>query len=160
MAIHRIFLKCFGSNEKIVFNNDFCLTFYSNWLEMIMMALLLQKIHTIILIAWLIDCEENSNLVLFYISKFYYNTFQLKVIFWIDQHAELDFYSASSLKQQSAGRHVAPFWHIILIPSQPDFALSPLCRVLSGEATNTNFIVWFDPIRALIHDIPHSRRAH
>jgi hypothetical protein len=39
--------------------------------------------------------------------------------------AELDFYSASSLKQQSAGRHVAPFGHIILIPSQPVFALSP-----------------------------------
>ena len=43
----------------------------------------------------------------------------------LDQHAELDFYSASSLKQPSAGRHVAPFGHIILIPSQPDFALSP-----------------------------------
>jgi hypothetical protein len=92
---------------------------------MIMMAILLQKIHTIILIAWLIDCEENSNLVLFYISKFYYNTFQLKVIFWIDQHAELDFYSASSLKQQSTGRHVAPFGHIIPIPSKPFFARSP-----------------------------------
>jgi hypothetical protein len=37
----------------------------------------------------------------------------------------LDFYSASSLKQQSAGRHVAPLGHIILIPSQPVFALSP-----------------------------------
>jgi hypothetical protein len=48
-------------------------------------------------------------------------------------HAELDFYSASSLKQQSA-----PLWHIILIPSQPVFALSPQCCVLSGEATNTN----------------------
>jgi len=34
------------------------------------------------------------------------------------QHAELDFYSASSLKQQSADRHVAPFGHIILILSQ------------------------------------------
>jgi hypothetical protein len=33
-----------------------------------------------------------------------------------DQHTELDFYSASSLKQQSAGRHVALLWHIILIP--------------------------------------------
>ena len=32
--------------------------------------------------------------------------------------AELDFYSASSLKQQSAGRHVAPLGHIILIPSK------------------------------------------
>jgi hypothetical protein len=26
----------------------------------------------------------------------------------LQQHAELDFYSASSLKQQSADRHVAP----------------------------------------------------
>ena len=39
--------------------------------------------------------------------------------------SELDFYSASSLKQQSAGRHVAPLVHIILIPSQLVFALSP-----------------------------------
>jgi hypothetical protein len=31
----------------------------------------------------------------------------------LDQHAELDFYSASSLKQQSASRHVAPLGHII-----------------------------------------------
>jgi predicted alpha/beta hydrolase len=47
------------------------------------------------------------------------------VRFVLDQHAELDFYSASSLKQQSASRHVAPLGHIILIPSQPVFALSP-----------------------------------
>jgi hypothetical protein len=40
-----------------------------------------------------------------------------EVPFVLDQHAELDFYSASSLKQQSAGRHVAPLGHIILIPS-------------------------------------------
>ena len=38
--------------------------------------------------------------------------------------AELDLYSASSLKQQSMGSHVAPPGHIILIPSQPVFALS------------------------------------
>jgi hypothetical protein len=41
----------------------------------------------------------------------------------LDQHAELDFYSASWNK--SAGRHVAPLGHIILIPSQPVFVLSP-----------------------------------
>ena len=34
-------------------------------------------------------------------------------------------YSASSQKQQSAGRHFAPFGHIILIPSQPVFPVSP-----------------------------------
>jgi hypothetical protein len=53
----------------------------------------------------------------------------------------LNFYSASSLKQQSVERHVALLGHIILIPSQPVFALSPQCCVLSGEATNTNVIV-------------------
>ena len=31
-----------------------------------------------------------------------------EVRFVLDQHAKLDFYSASSLKQQSAGRHVVP----------------------------------------------------
>jgi hypothetical protein len=35
-----------------------------------------------------------------------------------------------------------PLRHIILIPSQPVFPLSPYCCVLSGEATNTNFIVF------------------
>ena len=49
-----------------------------------------------------------------------------EVRFVLDQHAELDLYSASSLTQQSAGRHVAPLGHIILIPSQPVFALSSL----------------------------------
>ena len=47
-----------------------------------------------------------------------------EVRFVLDQHAELDFNSASSLKQQPAGRHVTPLGHIILIPSQPVFALS------------------------------------
>jgi len=37
----------------------------------------------------------------------------------------VEFYSASSLKHQSACRHVAPLGHIILIPSQPVFALTP-----------------------------------
>jgi predicted alpha/beta hydrolase len=35
------------------------------------------------------------------------------VRFVVDQHDELDFYKASSLKQQSAGRHVAPLGHNI-----------------------------------------------
>jgi hypothetical protein len=48
-----------------------------------------------------------------------------EVHFVLDQHAEFDFYSASSLKQQFAGKHVAPLRHIILIPNQPIFTLSP-----------------------------------
>ena len=46
------------------------------------------------------------------------------VSFVQDQHTRLFFfYSASSLKQQSADRHVAPLQHIILILSQPVFVL-------------------------------------
>jgi hypothetical protein len=41
-----------------------------------------------------------------------------EVCFVLDQHANLDFYGASSLKQQSAGRYVAPLGHIILILNQ------------------------------------------
>jgi len=63
------------------------------------------------------------------------------VRFVLDQHAYLDLYSASSLKQQSVGRHVAPLEHIILIPSQPVFSLFPENCLLSGEAANINFIV-------------------
>ena len=65
-----------------------------------------------------------------------------EVCFVLDQHVELDFYSTSSLKQQSMVTHVAPLRHIILIQSQPVLALSPYCCVLSREATNTNFIVF------------------
>jgi hypothetical protein len=47
------------------------------------------------------------------------------VRFVLDQHDGLDLYSASSLKQQSVHRNVAPLGHIILIPIQPAFARSP-----------------------------------
>ena len=45
-------------------------------------------------------------------------------LYWTNT-LSLIFYSASSLIQQSAGRHVAPLGHIILIPSRPVFALTP-----------------------------------
>jgi len=48
-----------------------------------------------------------------------------EVRFVLDQYTELEFYSASSLKQQFMDRHVATLWHIILITSQPVFAFSP-----------------------------------
>ena len=48
-----------------------------------------------------------------------------EVHFVLAQHVELDFYSASLQKQQSAGKHVTPLGHIILIPRQPFFAVSP-----------------------------------
>ena len=46
------------------------------------------------------------------------------VHFVLDQHAYLDFYSASSRRQQFTDRHVTPVRHIILIPSQPVFSIS------------------------------------
>jgi hypothetical protein len=45
------------------------------------------------------------------------------------------------LQNLATMRHAAPLGHISLILSQPVFALSPLCCLLWGEATNTNFIV-------------------
>ena len=47
------------------------------------------------------------------------------VRFILHQYAQSDVYSASSLKQQSAGRRVVPLRHIILILSQPVFAPTP-----------------------------------
>ena len=69
-------------------------------------------------------------------------------------------YSASSLKQQHVDRQVVTLGHIILLPSQPVFALSLYCCVLSGEDTNTNFIdfsstrPWLGPM------IYHTRGEH
>jgi hypothetical protein len=78
----------------------------------------------------------NANSAIF---QLYYGNNKLifnEIRFLLDQYAELDFHIASSLKQQSVGRHIAPLGHIILIPNrQPVFALSPLCCMLSREAT-------------------------
>ena len=47
-----------------------------------------------------------------------------EVCFVLGQHALLNSNSTSSLKQQTAGRHVALLGHILLIPNQPVFAIS------------------------------------
>ena len=47
-----------------------------------------------------------------------------EVRFVLDQQAELDFYNASLLEQQSTDKYIAPLGHIILNPSQPVFAPS------------------------------------
>ena len=46
------------------------------------------------------------------------------VRFVLEKNAELNFYSASSLKQHYTGRHVTSLGHIILNLSQPVFALT------------------------------------
>ena len=47
------------------------------------------------------------------------------VHFVLDKQAYLEFHSAISLTQQSAGTYVASHSHIILFPRQPVFALVP-----------------------------------
>ena len=65
--------------------------------------------------------------------------------FILDQHAELYFYSASSLKQQSAGRHVAPLGHIILISSQSLlFLLNAACLAEKQQIPILYSLVWPD----------------
>ena len=45
--------------------------------------------------------------------------------FALDQIIDLDYISASSLRQQSSGTQLAPIVHNILITSKPVFALTP-----------------------------------
>jgi hypothetical protein len=71
---------------------------------------------------WLLY-NANSAIFQLYHGK---NNFQWgddEVGFVLDQHPELDFYSANSLKQQSVDRHVTQLGHIIPIPRHPVFAL-------------------------------------
>ena len=60
------------------------------------------------------------------------------VRFVLNQHAWLYSFSTSSLKQQSAGRHVASRRHA---DSEPT-SLSPQWCVLSGESPNINVMVF------------------
>ena len=77
----------------------------------------------------------------------------------IDQHAELDLYSASSLKQQSVVDMSLYSGHI-LTPNQPVFTLTPLCCAFSGEATDASFIVFGLTRPGLEHTIYRIRNEH
>ena len=104
------------------------------------------KIIHITLNEWLLFNANSAILLLSWPEQVNFQWNDDEVRFVLDQHAELDFYSASSLKQQFGGRHVAPLWNIIMILSQPVFDLSPEC-MLSEEATHANFIVFGLPDR-------------
>ena len=71
----------------------------------------------------------NANSAFFQIypgeSKVIINKIMMGVCFVLDQQAEVDFYSASSLIQLFADRHVAPLRHVILFPSQSVVVLTP-----------------------------------
>jgi hypothetical protein len=60
----------------------------------------------------------------------------------------------------SAVRHVRPFWHIILIPSQLVFVLTPSGCMLSRKATNTNFIAFGWTRQGLEPTIYHTWGIH
>ena len=51
--------------------------------------------------------------------KFLWDDDNDDVLFVLDQHGELDFYSVSSFKQQSAGGHVAPLTRTHYLVSEP-----------------------------------------
>ena len=68
------------------------------------------------------------------------------------------YYSARTLKQQSVDRHVAPLGHIILMQSQPVFALYAYCCVLNGEVTHIIVIV-FGLTRSRLEGTIHCTRG-
>ena len=72
------------------------------------------------------------------------------------QHGELNLLSSISLKYQSTGKYVAPHGHIIQIPEQPVFVVIHWFCMLTGEATNQFYSLWYDPNCARTHDLPHS----
>jgi len=80
------------------------------------------------------------------------------VHFVLQQQFMLDFYSASSLKQQSAGRHVARLGHIILIPSQAFCSYSLILHIQNRSSKNQFHIIWFDPTGVPALDLLHLKR--
>jgi hypothetical protein len=81
-----------------------------SWLQQICCAKLTLRIYWLVVV---VRQFRNFSTILWWVQV----NFQ-----WEDgevRYTELDFfYSASSLKQQSAGRHIASIGHIFLIPSQ------------------------------------------
>ena len=63
------------------------------------------------------------------------------VHFVLDQNAKLYFYSARSMKKQSAGGHVAPLGHIILNSSQIVF-VNAVCLAEKQQIQILNFVVF------------------
>jgi hypothetical protein len=72
----------------------------------------------------------------------------------------LDSYSASSLKQQTACRYVAPIGQIILIPSHPVFALSRYAVCLAEKQQIPIFLVFGFNRSVLEPTIYHTQGEH
>jgi hypothetical protein len=99
--------------------------------------------HTVyrLLIRWLVfNSEQFFSHIMARTSYIQWNNDD--VYFVIDKYALLDPYSVRSLKQQSAGRYITAFGHIIVIPSQPVFSPTHWSCVHSREAANIIFLVF------------------
>ena len=100
-----------------------------------------------------------------FVSYIMVETYYILMWWWdvrsvLNQQMYLDFYTTSSLKQQSMGRNVPPLGHNILIPSQPVIALTPKCCLFSREAANTNIIVLGLTWPGLEPTIYHTQSEH
>ena len=125
-------LSCWSSPKRT--SNHYCIecNLFSPWYSWTIAHLVLSNNHTLAhtLTQWLAtgrwfspgipisstnktDHHDLTEIVLKVVLTIVTLTMMMVVV--------VDFYSASSLKQQSAGRHVAPLWYIILISSQTVF---------------------------------------
>ena len=86
-------------------------------------------------------------------SKFSARLWKEQIIFWsrcvpTSPTCWVGFFSASSLKQQSTSSNVPPIGQIILIPSQPVFALTPLVLCAKANVIVYKWLAagrWFSP---------------
>jgi hypothetical protein len=102
----RVIFPCYYINLSVSNNTNFH-TRISKWKTKLI------GIEMNLTLCWLCDGWEQKQILIMHGHE------------WVRSTPLIAFYSASSLKQQSTDRHVAPLRHILLIPSQPVFALSP-----------------------------------
>jgi hypothetical protein len=72
---------------------------------------------------WLLPSKQFSAISQWEQVAFRWDDDEVHFVLYRQTCFKLDFYSASSLKQQCVDRHVTQLWHIILIPCQTIFAL-------------------------------------
>ena len=80
---------------------------------------------------------------------------------FLDKHAKLDFHSASSVRQQSADRHVATLGtHYPVSELNSLWCFFLMLRAYLREKQKYQFYsLWFDQTEIRTHDLPHSRRT-
>jgi len=91
----------------------------------------LQQVEDYMRLAWVSDCcltpNQHFSLAISWQEQVNFQCDDGEVGFVLDQHAELDFIVLAHWNNSPQVDNVVPFRHIILIPSQPVFALTPKC---------------------------------